>query len=209
MKEPMRTTGDSLDRDLVRRCARGEESAFRELVERVEKPLIHFILRYVGERHIAEDVFQETFVRVLRNIADFRPDASLNTWIFTIARNLCLDLLKMRRRHREVSLDAPQGVEEGKVVDFRDMLRDLEEGPEARAQGREEEMQVQRALQKLTPAKREAVILRVFVGMSYPEVAGVVGSPTGTIKFRVHEAMRELNELLDAPPQDQKAVESA
>jgi RNA polymerase sigma-70 factor (ECF subfamily) len=181
-----------MERDLIRRCARGDEAAFRELVERLEKPLINFVTRYLGDRSAAEDVFQETFVRVLRNIADFEPQASLSTWVFTIARNLCLDRLKARRRHREVSIDAPQRSEGGKVIDFRDALRDRERGPAVDAEEAEMRERVKRALGTLGPAKREVLILRVFVGMPYEEVAKIVGAPVGTVKFRVHEAVREL-----------------
>src|SRR5258705_13486119 len=106
--------------DLVRRCARGEEAAYRELVERVEKPLVNFVRRYLDDPSTAEDVFQETFVRVVRTLGDFKPQASLTTWIFTIARNLCLDRLKSRRRHREVSLDAAPRDGRGHDIDFRE-----------------------------------------------------------------------------------------
>ena len=192
-----------MDIQVVRRLARGEEAAFREVVERLEKPLVNFILRFVGERNTAEDVFQETFVRVLRKIGDFEPKASFDTWVYTIARNLCLDRLKARKRHREVSLDAPQGSPEGRVIDFRDVLRERGAGPDARAAGRENEERVMRCLGTLTPAKREALVLRMFVGLSYEEVAKVVGSPTGTVKFRVHEALRDLTERLGAAASDQ------
>ena len=83
----------NLEDDLLRKCARGDSAAYRELVERLEKPLVNFILRFVGERHVAEDLFQETFVRVVKTLGSFRPEASLSTWIFTIARNLSLDWL--------------------------------------------------------------------------------------------------------------------
>src|SRR5207237_4885210 len=106
----------NLEEELLRRCARGDSAAYRELVERVEKPLINFILRFVGERHVGEDLFQETFVRVVKTLGTFRPDASLTTWIFTIARNLSLDWLKAKRRHRETALDAASSEDKGRVI---------------------------------------------------------------------------------------------
>ena len=185
--------------ELLRRCARGEEAAYRELVERVEKPLINFLLRYVGERHVAEDLFQETFVRVVRSIGEFKPDASLSTWIYTIARNLALDHLKSRRRHRETPLDAAASEEGGRVIYFRDILRAGERGePMPRAEGGEDERRVTEALGQLSPAKREALILRVYAGLSYADVARVVDAPVGTVKFRIHEAVRDLAALLGA-----------
>lgn len=185
--------------ELLRRCARGDSAAYRELVESVEKPLINFLLRYVGERHVAEDLFQETFVRVVRSIGEFRPDASLQTWIYTIARNLALDFLKARRRHRETALDAAASEEGGRVIYFRDVLRAGEGSePGVRAESTEDERRVAEALGRLSPAKREALILRVYAGLSYAEVAKVVDAPVGTVKFRIHEAVRDLGALLGA-----------
>ena len=189
--------------DLLRRCARGESAAYRELVESVEKPLINFLLRYVGERPIAEDLFQETFVRVVRSVRHFKPDASLQTWIFTIARNLALDHLKARRRHRETTLDGALNEDGGRVIYFKDVLRAAEGGePTARAEASEDERRVAEALGKLSAAKREALVLRVYAGLPYADVARVVDAPVGTVKFRIHEAVRDLAALLGAGEDD-------
>lgn len=183
--------------DLVRRCARGDAAAYRELVERLEKPLVNFLYRMVGERHAAEDLFQETFVRVVRTLAAFRPEASLTTWIYTIARNLALDHLKARRRHREVSLDAAAS-ERGRVIYFRDALQAAGAPPESRVESTEDERRLQEALGQLKPAKREALVLRVYSDLPYAEIARVVKSPVGTVKFRVHEALQDLAKILGA-----------
>jgi len=75
MTEPDGKKKMSAEDDLLRRCAGGDPDAYRELVGRLEKPLVNFLVRYVGESHVAEDLFQETFVRVVRGLASFRPDA--------------------------------------------------------------------------------------------------------------------------------------
>jgi RNA polymerase sigma-70 factor (ECF subfamily) len=178
------------DADLVRRCARGDEGAYRELVGRLEKPLLAFIRRYVGDDSLAEDLFQETFVRVVRKLADFRPDASLTTWIFTIARNLCLDHLKAKRRHREVSIDAGEGGD--RETDYQEALPSPEAGPETLAEGLEDRARLRAALADLAEPKREALVLRLFSSLSYSEIARVTGAPVGTVKFRVHDAIQEL-----------------
>jgi RNA polymerase sigma-70 factor (ECF subfamily) len=187
-----------VEEDLLRRCARGEAAAYRELVERLEKPLINFIFRFVGERHVAEDLFQETFVRVVRTLGEFRPQASLSTWIYTIARNLSLDHLKARRRHREMPLDAAASEEKGKVIYFKDVLRSGGSEPGARAESTEDERRVVAALAGLTPAKREALVLRVYAGLPYAEIARIVKAPVGTVKFRIHEALQDLMKRLGA-----------
>jgi RNA polymerase sigma-70 factor (ECF subfamily) len=188
----------SQEEELLRRCARGDAAAYRELVERMEKPLVNFIFRFVGERHAAEDLFQETFVRVIRGLGEFRPDASLTTWIYTIARNLALDSLKARRRHREVSLDHPVADEGGRVIPFKDVLRSEAPAPAGRAEEAESEFRLVEALGSLTAAKREALALRVYAGLPYAEIARIVRAPVGTIKFRVHEALHDLSKRLGA-----------
>lgn len=189
-KKPVR------EHDLILRCARGDESAFRELVGRVEKPLINFIYRYVGERHEAEDIFQETFVRVLRALGTFRPQASVKTWVFTIARNLCLDRLKTRKRHREVSLEASQSDPRGNVIFFKDVLQGKAESDRIES---EDEQRLRSAIRELPSRKREALVMRLYSGLSYEEIARIVRAPEGTVKFRVHEALRELGKKLAAP----------
>jgi len=188
----------SQEEELLRRCARGEAAAYAELVERLEKPLINFLYRFVGERHAAEDLFQETFLRVIRRLGDFRPDAALDTWIYTIARNLALDHLKARRRHREVPLDQPASEERGRVLHFKEVLQSEAPVPAGRAEDAEAERRLVEALGSLTPAKREALALRVYAGLPYAEIARVVGAPVGTLKFRVHEALQDLSKKLGA-----------
>ena len=186
------------DEDLLRRCARGDAAAYRELVERVEKPLINFILRFVGERHVAEDLFQETFVRVVKTLGSFRPEASLSTWIFTIARNLSLDWLKAKRRHREMALDAASSEERGRVIYFKDVLRSGTAAPADRAESTEDEQRVAGALSRLSPIKREALVLRMYAGLQYSEIALIQNAPVGTVKFRIHEALKDLTQLRGA-----------
>jgi RNA polymerase sigma-70 factor (ECF subfamily) len=187
-----------VEEDLLRRCARGDAAAYADLVERLEKPLVNFILRFVGERHAAEDLFQETFVRVVRNLGEFRPDATLSTWIYTIARNLSLDWLKSKRRHRELPLDAASKEEGGKLISFKEMLRSGLAEPRARAESGEDEERLVAALAELPPAKREALALRVYAGLPYAEVAKIVKAPVGTVKFRIHEAIQDLAKSLGA-----------
>jgi RNA polymerase sigma-70 factor (ECF subfamily) len=183
---------DDVEEDLLEGLSRGEPEAYRELVERLEKPLVNFIFRFVGERHAAEDLFQETFVRVVRTLSQFRPEASLTTWIYTIARNLSLDWLKAKRRHRETGMDQAVSDEGGRVISFKEILASGLAGPEARTVAGEDERRVVEALATLAPPKREALVLRVYAGLSYSEIAKIVDSPVGTVKFRIHEAIQDL-----------------
>ncbi len=195
-----------VEEELLRRCAAGDAAAYRELVGRLEKPLINFILRFVGERHVAEDLFQETFVRVIRSLSSYQPTASLSTWIHTIARNLCLDHLKSRRRHREVTLDGAAAGAEGRLIYFKDILRAGAPGPDERAESDEDARRVAEGLKLLSPAKREALVLRLYSGLSYAEIAEVQGCPLGTIKFRIHEAIQDLAKRLGRSAEEESAA---
>ena len=191
-----------VEEDLLQRCARGDAAAYRQLVERVEKPLVNFILRFVGERHVAEDLFQETFVRVIRSLGEFRPQASVSTWIFTIARNLSLDWLKAKRRHRETALDAASSEEKGRIIYFKDVLHSAAAPPSDRAEAGEDEERVTAALSRLSPIKREALVLRVYAGLQYSEIARIQGAPVGTVKFRIHEALKDLTRIMGTGAED-------
>ena len=195
---------DDTDRGLIRAMLAGEEEAFRRVVALHEKPLYNFILRYAGDRTLAEDLMQETFLRMLRALGTWRPKASFKTWLFTIARNLCLDHLKYRRRHPAESLDAPVSGTEGKIINFAEVLRSGVAAPETRAMDEEVKGRVREAVARLDPLKREALLLRVFHEMSYEEAARVVGAPVGTVKFRVHEAVRELGRLMNHEKDENK-----
>jgi RNA polymerase sigma-70 factor (ECF subfamily) len=195
------------DPDLLKRCARGEDAAYRELVARIEKPLINFIRRFINEPAMAEDIFQETFVRVVRTLGDYKPEASLTTWIFTIARNLCLDRIKMTKRHREVSMDATGQDGKGNVIDFREALRAMQPEPGSTAEVSEDRRRLMEAVGKLPPAKREVLIMRQFAGLSYQEIAVIVKAPVGTVKFRVHEAIQDLMKRMGASGESDRQAE--
>ncbi len=187
-----------MDPGLIGKMRAGEETAYREVVDLHERGLFNFILRYVGDRVAAEDLVQDTFVRMLRAIESYRPEASFKTWLYTIARNLCLDHHKYRRRHPAASLDAAAGDAdgEGRILYFSEVLRAGGPDPSERAAEAESLVLLRQAVRRLDPLKREALLLRVYHGMSYEEAGAVAGSPTGTMKFRVHEAVRELGEML-------------
>jgi RNA polymerase sigma-70 factor (ECF subfamily) len=173
----------------------GDEAAYAELVERYEKPLVSFLFRYVGNRAVAEDLFQETFYRMLRSLDDYRPRAGFGTWLYTIARNLALDHLKMQRRHREVPLDASRPSERGDVP-YRDALPAPDAAADEAMSRREETERLGEAIRRLSPKLRETLLLRVYHGMSYRDIARVTRAPVGTSKYRVHEALHALARLL-------------
>jgi RNA polymerase sigma-70 factor (ECF subfamily) len=178
---------------LVERCASASEEAYAELVARFETPLMNYIARFVGNRTAAEDLFQETFVRVVSSIRRFDPRCRLSTWLFTIAHNLCIDFLRRtsRLRHVSVGRDEDDNSSARRVALAQILPDGRASAPEA-AQKTEERELVLSCLRELAPAKREALILRIYEGLSYEEIADVTNSHVGTVKFRVHDAIRDL-----------------
>lgn len=184
------------DHTLVESLAAGDKTAFATLVEKYEKPLMNFILRFVGDRHSAEDIFQETFVRLMRSVAEYTPQGSFSTWLFTIARNLSLDHLRSRRRRREVSLAPPSSPTQDNVLQFQGMPEDEGIAPEQMTQKDETRGHVLRALRQLSDVKREVLSLRYFSDLPFEEIARIQRAPVGTVKFRAHHALKELAETL-------------
>ena len=173
---------DQTDLDLVARWKAGDQRAATQLVERHADAVSRFVAS-LGALHDAEDVVQETFVRAFGSIDGFRGDSSLRTWLFTIERRLLLDRRRTEKRRRETI-----GVEEHEAVSEFDAL----DGVVAA----ETERRVREAVERLTPTQREVFTLRVTEGLSYREIADIVGSTEGAARVHYHNAMRAVKEFL-------------
>lgn len=178
---------------LVKRLRKKDPEAYAEFLESIEQPLINFIYRYVGNLNTAEDLFQESFVRFLKSIDRFEPTASLKTYIFTIARNLCLDHLKAKKNR--VEDPAIDDDDEGQVIKMTELLMTYD-NPSKTVEEKEMQERVLSKLQKISEINREALILRLYSGFSYEEISEITGVPVGTCKFRVHSAIEMLKELM-------------
>jgi RNA polymerase sigma-70 factor (ECF subfamily) len=172
---------EKLTPEFIRRCLKGEQQAFRELVEKVEKPLVNI--------ETAEDIFQETMVRMIRHLPEYRPQASFSTWLFQIARNLCLDHIKHRNKVRFGSLDAPVAGEGGRIIRMEDLIASAAAGPLEQADRSDLARKALAALQELDPDRREVMVLRIYHDMPYEQIAGITGRPVGTLKYIFHEAV--------------------
>lgn len=176
--------GDPLDAELIARWKSGDQRAATELVERHASALARFAVS-CGARDDVEELVQDTFVRAFGSLEGFRGDSSFRTWLFTIERRLLMDRHRAEKRK-------PQGVpiaEADSATEF-DPLDELV--------ANESEVQVHRAVQRLTPTQREVFLLRVTAGLSYREIAEAVGSTEGAARVHYHNAMRSIKEFLDA-----------
>jgi RNA polymerase sigma-70 factor (ECF subfamily) len=173
---------------LLARARAGDRSAIERLLEAHETQIYRFGLRMCGDEESAKEVLQETLVAAFRNLPTFRGEAALSTWLYQIARSFCL---KERRGERPtVPLDDHLGEGEAQAADGA--------RPDAQAHAREVGMALAAAISALTPAYREALVLRDVEGLSAEEAAEVVGIEVGALKSRLHRARLEVRQHLAA-----------
>ncbi|MCC6574683.1 MAG: sigma-70 family RNA polymerase sigma factor [Planctomycetes bacterium] len=182
------------DYELVKRFTRGSEAAFETLVHRHKRQVYNFIYKMVGKPEPADDLFQETFLRVLKNAHTYRPRAKFTTWALQIARNITLDYFKRENLRQHVSLDANIPGDEKPLSHVIPG-----QGPVAQEVLLSKEMleEVQTAIKRLPINQQEALVLRVNQEMPYSEISEILGSPEGTIKYWVHEAVQMLTKYLE------------
>jgi RNA polymerase sigma-70 factor (ECF subfamily) len=181
------------DEQLLARLKAGETEAFDLLFQKYGPPLLNFINRIVGDRDRAEDLLQETFLRVLRHLAHYRPEARFSTWIYRIATNLCYNELRTRRRHRLVSIDGGGGAAIESTLSGSGRKSD---DPHASVVLDEEVRQVEEAIRSLPENERIVLVLRFYDEHSYAEIAEILACPVGTVKSRLHAAVRRLRQAV-------------
>jgi RNA polymerase sigma-70 factor, ECF subfamily len=184
------------DHDLIALARTGSEKAYRELLDRYQRPVFSLVYRMVRDRELAEDLAQETFVKVFNHLDRFNPKYKFSSWIFKIASNLAIDTLR-KREPETVSLDGsrhastPDEVEATRIT-----VEAKDENPEEFLEAKELGQEIERAIGLLRPDYRTAILLRHVEGRAYEEIAEVMGVPLGTVKTFIHRARSELREML-------------
>ena len=183
MAAPMLATDESL----ASRCQLGDDLAFEELVARYHRPLYQFTYRLLGRAEDAEDATQDTFIQVYRALPTARLDVPLRPWIYRIARNRCLDLLKRRQPVPFAEL-APTDGDDGTGPD----VTDTSPLPEELAERADLQRLLEAAIAALAPPYREVVALRYTSDLQFGEIADVLGLPENTVKTRFQRAKAAL-----------------
>lgn len=179
------------DQLLVARCQADDLSAFDQLVDRYQSRVFGFVRRMVGDPHEAEDVAQEVFVRAFRNIRRYDGRASVASWLFKIATNLCIDRRRRRsRRITEVALESNGEAALGIVA--------RSGNPQEEVVASQMEEVVQAALETLSERLRPVLLLHDVEGMRYEEIANALSIPVGTVKSRLFLARERLQTALSA-----------
>jgi len=178
------------DEELLAGSLEGRSGDFRLLLERYESELFNFLYRTTGDRQLAEDLFQETFLLVYTKMDIFRPDGAFRPWVYTIAANLARDAMRKRKTRRALSLDAQfKKSETGRLGD---LLPGNSPEPEE-ILGREEAAGLSHEqIDGLPDNLRGVVTLYFFNEMKYAEISEVLDMPMGTVKSRLFRAMRQM-----------------
>ena len=184
------------DGELIRLFLEGSEEAFNRLVLAHQQKAYNIAFRFLGNNEDANEVAQDAFVSVYRNLRKFRGHSSFQTWLYTIIMNLARNRyrkMKRRKEDRKISLDAPIANGDGETA--RD-VPDTSLSPDRGLHGKEIQQKLQEALEMIEPEHRQVVILRHIECLSYVEIAEILGCAEGTIKSRLHRARHELRSLL-------------
>jgi len=181
------------DEELLADYQQGDPGAFESLLRRHRAPLFTFLLRMLGDRERAEDLAQETFLRIVKGAQAWERRARFQTWLFTIARNLCVDHARRDRFRRADSLDAqgPDG-----EAPLGDSVPGREPDPGRGAESARLRPLLQEALLSLPAEQREVFVLREQAGLAFREIAEMVGVNENTVKSRMRYALEGLRKAL-------------
>jgi RNA polymerase sigma-70 factor (ECF subfamily) len=185
------------DQEIVVLARKGQEAAYRELVRRYERPVFSLIYRMVRNRELAEDLAQDTFVKVLNALGTYRPEFKFSSWVFKIANNVAIDQLR-RRELDTLSLEGSPHATTPDAVEATTL--ELGTGGESaldEVANRELGGEIEQAIAKLRPEYRTCILLRHVEDRSYEEIAEVMDLPLGTVKTYIHRARHELRSMLE------------
>jgi RNA polymerase sigma-70 factor (ECF subfamily) len=180
----------STDEELVARSIRGDADSFNQLILRWERPIYALAYRTIGREEDARDLVQETFLRAFRALPGFRGQAKFSSWLYRIALNLCRDWI--RRERRTPVVQAPEGVD---VLDMAATVEPSESIDDVVAK-RDTVRVVEALMARLPEEQRTAIILKEYHGLTFQEIADLVGCPLSTVKTRLYQGLTVLRREL-------------
>lgn len=178
------------DEELVALSARGDRDSFDELVHRWERPIYALAYRTIGREEDARDVCQETFLRAFRALPAFRGDAKFSSWLYRITLNLCRDWVRRQRRTPVVQM--PEDVDLHELAAAKEPSESIED----LVARRDLTSHVERAMAALSEDQRTAIVLKEYHGMTFQEIANLLGCPLSTVKTRLYQGMTTLRREL-------------
>ena len=177
-----------LNEILLRRAQNGDPEAFGQLMEPLEQLVWRVCWHYTGNREAAEDCGQEAMIRIWRNLGSYRGDCALESWVYRIAANCCMDWLRKKKRDKSVSVEPlrEQGFDPA----------DESPGTEEQVVAKDERRRLREAISLLPEDQREALVMTQLEKVPYEEAARLLGTTEGTVKSRVNRAKARLKEIL-------------
>jgi len=177
-----------MDELLLQKARRGDPDAFEQLIGPLEQLVWRVCWHYTGNRNAAEDCGQETMIRIWRNLKNYRGECALESWVYRIAANCCMDWLRKKKRDRSISVEPlrEQGFDPA----------DPAPGTEEQAVAADEHRRLREAIAALPEEQREALVLTQLEKVPYETAAGILGVSEGTVKSRVNRGKARLREIL-------------
>lgn len=184
---------DAMVKQKIKQVIKGDHEAFSMIVDIYKDKLFHLSYRMLGNRHEAEDIAQEAFVRAYVNIHSYDQTKKFSTWIYRIATNLCID--RIRKKKPDYFLDSEVAGTDGLTL-YSQIATD-EKGPEAAVESMEIQEVVQREILKLSDKYRVVIVLRYIDDLSIKEISELLNIPEGTVKTRIHRGREALRKQLN------------
>jgi len=184
------------EEDLMFRYRNGDENAFEILYRKYEKPVFSFIYRLLMSTVDAEDLCQETFLRLVKEKKKYKVSGNFKTWIFRIALNLCRDRLRRKKFRSHRSIDAPSLSQTGNINEFENSLSDPTPDQIDCMEKNEMKVLIQKAFAKLPEKQRTVIIMKEYQALKFSEIADIMKSPVGTVKSLNHRGRQKLKKIL-------------
>lgn len=182
------------DEQLLSDYRQGDNAAFAQIVNRYQRELYHFLVRFLGNRASAEDVFQETFLQVHQSAEQFDPQRRFRPWLFTIAANKARDLIRSQARRPTNPLSATISPGDEESGEFMDLMQSAAELPSEPMEKRELQQLVQNTVTGMPEHLREILLLSYFHQFPYRQISEILDIPLGTVKSRLHAAVAHFAE---------------
>ena len=186
------------DAELLKRYREGDETAFREIVERYKNSLYSFLRRFLNRQDLVEDVFQETFLQLFASRDSFDTSRPLRPWLFTIAANKAKDALRKMQRHSSMSIGAIADSGDVSVDDVINILTSYKTTPDDEVTMEETARRVREVVADMPENLRGILILAYFEQFSYKHMAEILSIPIGTVKSRLHTAVMHFTKKWNA-----------
>lgn len=186
------------DERLMEMFQKGDAKAFEEILTRHKNGVYNFIYRFLGDFSILEDTFQEIFLRIIKGAEGYKKEAKFTTWLYTIARNYCIDMIRKKKYRNEISLDESiASFSEGEDKTLMDLIPNPADHPHEDVCDKEISVYIQKALEAISPEQREVFVMREFLSLSFIEIAEIIKCPENTVKSRMRYALLHLRKILE------------